>query len=352
MKRFTFLPLLFLCAFAFGQKQFVVQGGTAESFETLTEAIEAASAGDTIYIPGGGFTAPGTIEKQLHWRGVGHYPDSTTATGHTQITNALMFNTDCDGSTFEGIYFSSSIQFGTAVNEEVTDISIKYCRTGYIYLRYNADLSNGYPKLNFRLHGSVVTHLEGFGASNCLIENNLIFGQTRSFHYSIFNHNSFNYSDGYNRLIRYCSNCQFKNNVIGYSYGADQTYNCNFQNNVYQADYIPHNATSTNTGSGNIRNTGTTNLYTTITGEIRHFSYDNDYHLGTATGTDEDGNTDITLAGTATDGTNPGIYGGLGVKPYKEGAVPYSPHIRSVTIANEAVNGELDVKVTVAAQEK
>ncbi len=353
MKKITFLPLLFLCAFAFGQKQFVVQNVTAQAFDNLSDAYDAAVAGDTIYLPGGGFTAPNPIEKILHWRGVGHYPDSTSATGYSLITNWLTFNGDCDGSTFEGIFFQSSLQFGSDDNE-ATGIIMKRCRVGStLYLRSTTDISNGNPDLGFQLTESVIGAIDGRYGTNCSFEKNLLFGTINNFYRCRFNHNTFNTRDYNNYVLRYCDNCQFINNVFAYNYGLYYSSNCNFQNNLF-VGALPYNPTTSNfTGSNNLTNITPSPFYITKTfsPNIYSFAYENNYHLDpSATGTNEDGITGITIIGTATDGTNPGIYGTS--MPYKEGAVPYNPHIRLVDIDNEAVNGNLGVKITVAAQEK
>ena len=355
MKTLYLLPFLFLAITTFAQKQFVVQNGTAQTFETLVEAVDAASAGDTIYLPGGGFNFNSQIvDKQLHWRGVGHYPDSTLATGFTNVIcdgypYVLRFTKNASGSTFEGIYFQGSLQFGTVSNEEVTDVTIKYCRiTGSITLRYDINLSNGFPDLNFHLLQSVVGTMKGNSGRNCLIENNLIFGTCEYFHYSIFNHNTFAYSSYH---LSNSTNCRYTNNVFTYNPGLSGSSNCEFQNNTFNGG-LPYNPElSTFTGSGNLTGVNRDQVFKSITANLWTFDYPNDYHLNDIAGTNENGD-DVSILGIATDGTNPGIYGGAPIKQYKEGAVPYNPHVRTVDIANEAVNGELDVKITVAAQEK
>ncbi|WP_347839463.1 hypothetical protein [uncultured Draconibacterium sp.] len=352
MKKLYFLPFLFLAVTTFAQKQFVVQNGTTQTFNDLNAAIAAASAGDTLYLPGGGFNLdPATIDKTLHWRGVGHYPDSTAATGHTQITTYdVYFSGNCDNSTFEGIYFQHHVRFGSD-GDECTGVEIKRCRIGGIlYLRYTSDIGSGIPDLAFNLSECVTSSIDARNAMNIRTEKNLIFGSLNNFYQSLFNHNSLNPYASSNRIINYCTNCQFTNNVFNYSYGLYYSSNCNFENNTFQST-LPYNSiTSTFTGSGNIYNTGT-DIYENIVGNIYNFDYANDYHLKTeATGTDENGNTGVSIVGTATDGTNPGIYGTS--LPYKEGAVPYHPHIQTADIDNEAVGGNLGVQINVAAQER
>lgn len=350
MKKLYFLPLLFLAITGFAQKQIVVQNGTAQTFSDINAAITAAVAGDTIYIPGGGFTLSSTtIDKTLHWRGVGHYPDSTVATGFTTINSALTFTGNCDNSTFEGINFASSLVFGSTGNE-ATGIEMKHCRVqGNLSLRSSADISGGYPDLDFTLSECVTQAVLGNYGTNIRLEKNLVFGPLFTFYQCYFNHNNFCTSSSY--VLNSCTNCQFINNVFAYSQGQSGTSNCNFQNNIFQGGMFYDPVTSSHTGSGNIHSVAWQNVFTALTTSIYTFSYDNDYHLKTtSTGTTEDGTTGVSILGTATDGTNAGIYGTA--LPYKEGAVPYAPHIRTANIDNEAVSGNLGVQVTVAAQER
>lgn len=354
MKKFYFLPFLFLSIIGFAQKQFVVQNGTTRTFDDINVAVAAANAGDTIYLPGGGFNLdPATIDKTLHWRGVGHYPDSTAATGFTQITTYdVYFTGDCDNSTFEGIYFLHNVRFGSNDNE-CTGIAMKRCRVaGAIYMRSTTDISSGNPDLAFYLTECVTSSIVANYGMNVRVEKSMIFGTVNNFSLSYFNHNAINDYDNSSSydVINYCQNCQFTNNVFGYHYGLRGSANCNFENNIFTGA-MPYDATtSTFSGSGNLYNTGT-DIYTSIATNNYTFEYVNDYHLNaSATGTNEDGTTGISVIGTASDGTNAGVYGTS--LPYKEGAVPYSPHIQTATIDNQAVNGNLGVQIKVAAQER
>ncbi|HSK13334.1 MAG TPA: hypothetical protein VK907_08965, partial [Phnomibacter sp.] len=83
---------------------------------------------------------------------------------------------------------------------------------------------------------------------------------------------------------------------------------------------------------------GVTNLFIAQTGNA--FSEKDDYHL-TA-------NSPARNAGF--DGKDCGIYGGA--NPYKIGAVPMNPHIRSKEISAQTDGqGMLQIKATVVAQE-
>lgn len=336
MKKLVFLPLILITTIIYAQPRIVVQNGSATVFANINDAISAASAGDTIYLPGGGFgLSPATIDKTLHWVGVGHYPDSTSATNATRITSLLSFTGNCDNSTFEGIYFTSSLNFGSSDNDAM-NISIKRCRVAAtINMRAT---SADTVATNFTITESVVGTLQANYASNCLVEKSMIFGTVNAFYQSFFNYNDFNYSGSY--LFTSVNSCLFKNNVFSTSIGMRSTESCEFSYNLCAGTFPFNPETSTHTESNNITDVGGNNIYTTITSTNNIFYYDNDYHL-------QPGCPGI---GAAEDGTNIGIYGTS--LPYKEGAVPYYPHIRTVSIDNSASGGQLGVQITVAAQER
>ena len=57
------------------------------------------------------------------------------------------------------------------------------------------------------------------------------------------------------------------------------------------------------------------------------------------------------LHNAGTDGTDIGIYGGL--FPWKEGSVPFNPHIQTKTIGNITDgNGNLQINIKVKAQDQ
>ena len=71
---------------------------TANSFR---DAYDAASDGDTIYLPGIEYSPPSTFNKKLVVYGTGHHPTATEATGQT-IVNGLSLGSGAAGSHFEG----------------------------------------------------------------------------------------------------------------------------------------------------------------------------------------------------------------------------------------------------------
>ncbi|WP_372775461.1 hypothetical protein [Mangrovibacterium sp.] len=329
MKKNLFILLILVTISSFAQPRFIVQNGTTTVFSNINDAITNATAGDTLYLPGGGFAITNTtIDKTLHWVGVGHYPDSTAATGQTRITSGLSFTGNCDNSSFEGIEFVSSLTFGSNT-DEAENILIKRCRVrGELRLR---TVNTGNPDLNDQISECVLTVVHGNNAANCLIEKCIINRPIVSFYQSLFRYNSLNIYDYYNRSLQYIDGCQFHDNIFAYSTGHFSVTSCDFKDNLYSTGLPFDPTTSTNTASGNMINIGNENVYTEITGNFYDFKYDDNYHQ-------QGGGTD-TL----------GIYGAP--IPYKEGSVPFYPHVRIVSVDDSATEGQLGVKITVAAQD-
>lgn len=354
MKKIIILPFLFLGFLSWGQAQFVVQNAAkakTEVYNNINTAINSAESGDTLYLPGGGYTVTNaTIDKALHWVGHGHYPDSTKATMQTRITTSLYFTGNCDNSSFEGILFTSYLNFGSA-DDEAINIKLKRCRVmNTLSLRATENIDNGNPDLNFQISECVLASVNAKYGMNCLVEKSLIFSYIDNFVQSNFDHNSINVngSSTYNySAVRKASSCSFSNNAFGLKGNLDGSSSITLTNNIY-AEGLP--SSSEFTTSENMYNVGTANIYTTITGNVYSFDYDNDYHLNTAaTGTREsDSTTGISILGTAGDGTNAGVYGTTA--PYK--TIPYYPHINTATIASEAVNGQLGVNIGAQAQSR
>ncbi|AHW61731.1 hypothetical protein SAMN05444285_10984 [Draconibacterium orientale] len=351
MKKIIILPFLFLATLSWGQAQFVVQNGTkTEVYNNINTAITNAVAGDTLYIPGGGFTITNTtIDKTLHWVGHGHYPSETGATMQTRINSALNFTGNCDNSSFEGIFFTSEVSFGSADNE-AENILMKRCRVlSNLSLR---TVTTGNPDLNFQISECVLYTLFGNYGINCLIEKSLIFNRIHYFVQSQFSHNSINVSSS-NRVIYLCTSCIFVDNVFGYEGGLYNSFSCVINNNVFAGSlpFTPVTDINGNDGFNNIYNVGSANVYSDVSQSVNPytFAYENDYTLkGGSTGTDQSGASGISISGTATDGTNAGIYGTA--TPYK--TIPYYPHINTANIATQAVNNELGIDINAEAQSR
>ena len=91
---------------------------TARFFGNLQTAIDSAWVGSTIYLPAilGDYTTSGfTVNKKLFIYGVGHYPDSTKATGRTVISGNVTISQGADSGSISGLHITGNVTF-TSVN--------------------------------------------------------------------------------------------------------------------------------------------------------------------------------------------------------------------------------------------
>jgi len=314
--------------------------GTPSFYTNLNTAITAATNGDTIYLPGGAIspTTQINVSKSLHFVGAGHYPDSTLATGVTWI-NDMRFTTGASGGSVEGIDFDI-LTIAYSSNQIINGFTVKRCAIDNFYIgndavstiegiivtdnlfRTSVTIKSGYP--NILVSRNVFAYM-GSAAASCtglLLKNNIIYAY---------------YANGLSDM----SGCTLENNIIiSVSSSAVSnlnvgSFNCQYINNLF----IP-NVTSwnTNTNTNNLLGQTLATTFVNVTGLT--FSYANNYHLlGTSPGVNY-----------GTDGTDVGIYGTS--TPFKDGAVPFNPHIMSKSISsNLTPAGILNVNVTVSAQD-
>lgn len=315
--------------------------GVPTFYTNLSTAITAAVNGDTLYLPGGTLSPSGiiTVSKSLHFVGMGHYPDSTVATGVTVI-NDLRFITGASAGSIEGCKINS-LRIGNVANQTINGFLVKRCTIGNFYLGSDnvstfesivltdnvftdyVNIKDGYP--NILISRNIFAFMGSGGNFYCqglLLKNNIIY----SYYGSVLN--DFNGCVLENNIIISVSSSSFNNMTLG-------SYNCQYIKNLF----IP-NVTSwgTNTNTNNILNQTVANTFVNAPGVT--FSYSHNYHLLPASPGKNYG----------TDGTDVGIYGTT--TPYKDGAVPFNPHIMSKNISSDLTPaGILNVNVTVSAQD-
>ncbi|MGC9332440.1 MAG: hypothetical protein ACP5DZ_11300 [Bacteroidales bacterium] len=310
----------------------VFTGNTA-----FADAYALAENGDTLYLSGGGFTAPAGFEKGLKIFGAGIHPDSTAATYITQISGIVDIKNGADGLYFEGI------QFAHYINENyshvVNDVSFVRCK-----FDSNVDFGNGGTpstlRTNYAFIQSVfVNRLDLDGVTNSLITN-CIFNE-RLYHSSsnsiknssfLYSPSSASYDIITNSNTNVISNCIFHTITPYLIDGASNT----VQNCVTQ--HATPGFGSTPIDVNNYKEIDLSTVFISLPTEP--FSFDDNYHLTSSAET--------TYLGD--DGTQAGVYGGL--FPLKEGFVPQNPHISTKTISSGTdSNGFLNVDVEVNAQD-
>lgn len=330
------LALTFSLSIVYGQHSFVVQNGTTAVYENITDAYDAANNGDTLYLPGGVFTPPGTIEKGLTWIGAGCHPDSTAATYFTQLNGNITFNGDCDDMSLTGIYFSGSMRLGSADGNHNENVSINKCYiNSTLTLKWTMDTVD----IGFKLVNSIIYNkIFANNASNCLIISNTIRYNLNRFHQSEISNNIFLGSGSALDPLLDNLNCLIKNNIFTHAYWNYNTSSgCTYKNNIFTYNQLfPF---GDNTGENNIVDTGNDGLFILSSGAT---VWENDYHLDTI------GVAGMQGIGAGTDGKNIGIYGGN--YPWGDGMIPVNPHITAVSVELESDNGILPVEIKVGAQ--
>ena len=212
------IGILFLCQlYVSGQTNQItlVHNNTSAFFNNLTPALAAAANGDTIYLPGGGIPASSTIiiNKLLTIVGAGHYPDSTSATYQTLLTDIYIVS-GADGGSISGIK-CNSITFGTTPSDQnVNNYSIERCYIGY--LRPSQDASG--TSQNILISENIIAgiahyNFQAYEFSSVLFEKNIFFRDVFYQYAGMFNNNIF-YITGNNETHFPGYNSIYVNSII------------------------------------------------------------------------------------------------------------------------------------------
>ena len=131
LKKQVLTVLLAIMGFVAAQAQqisVVSTNGTTHLFSTLQEAIEGASSGSVIYLPGGVFPISSDVKitKKLTIMGIGHKIDGDNIDGTTTINGHLYFNQGSDGSAVIGCRVPNG-QIIIGEDGVVNNVLIKLC---------------------------------------------------------------------------------------------------------------------------------------------------------------------------------------------------------------------------------
>lgn len=307
------------------------------NFQPFLLAYAAAVDGDTIYVGGGNYDVPGTIDKKLTIYGAGHYPSATTETQLTLFNNQITLGDNADNSHYEGINFASYVYL--ADNTAVNNVTFKRC------LFQNPFVAGGSSSENYAMNNVFVENvfrstIDLSHLRSAQFYNNMIFGTISNATNHVFINNIFMayqigyWNDGW--TIYYANGCVFNNNIFCRNSSQLCTNGTNvWNNNIFHVD--------PSLGLNPIvQNTVIMDPTTVFVNYIANsnFSYTQDYHL-TATA----------LTHLGTDGTQRGVYGGV-TSQFKEEAIPVNPHISSAVISPQSNNGQINVNIQVQAQSR
>lgn len=350
------IPLLYNAELNAQQVIAVQNGNNTLLYNNLDTAIQYAQNGDTIYLPGGGFSLAVPISKRLYLIGVGHNPDSTKATNYTLISNDIYILSNASLGSLTGIKCDGALRFGNSqANQNVNNYQVSRCYfQGGIQLGFS-DSSNA--KNNVFYENIIPTLVDLHYSVTNAFYNNIFelvknIGSNNIFRNNIFNMSAnINYSDGYfwygcNTSFVNAINSTFENNVFrgrllssgGYN---DQFRNCVFKNNLFAQGNQCGAAYPSCTGCmdfNSVLNQPDSTIFINYPAG-QNFQYSLNYQLkSTSLGKN-----------SGSDGTDIGIYGGS--SPWKEGGIPFNPHIssKSIETQNDA-NGNIRIRIKVKAQ--
>ncbi len=328
---------------AISQNLIAVQNGNTPSFyQQVDSAIVHSQNGDTIFVPGGTWNISQQINKRIHFIGVGHNPDSTTATFQTKFNGHFSLTGGASNGSITGVYFVYIIG---AYSDAISYYQISRCNISAVSLNQYCNNFTFYENI-FR---DVIINNSGTnGIANCSFFNNIFNcyfgnGTQATFVNSVFRNNIFCYNSTYGEGGSWTFSisaqyCQFENNIFaGTTWNLQACNNSTFINNLFteNIDCVP----GTNVGSNCITNQPLSSIFINLI-SLNPFDYQNNYHLQpTCPGKN-----------AGTDGTDLGIYGGS--SPWKDGSVPFNPHIQIKQISGTTnSSGNLPVNIKVSAQD-
>lgn len=302
------------------QKLFSVNHqGVSSFFQTLPEAYAASVDGDTIYIPGGTFGGL-SMFKSLALIGVGHDPDSTPATGYSELAY-LEIGYNAHNSLITGLKFTNNFSVYGNNNNNVK-ISRCFVPNGITF-----SANSSFWTISESYLGNSYNY--GYTLNNFILTNNVIVYWGTQLNQSEISHNIFpSGNSGFS-----ANQSLIKSNVFDPVSGI-QCDNCHWVNNLNNG-VNGLNGTNGNTGSGNyLDDIPLESVFADF--NTNNSFYQNDYHIVNTNYVDID-NSPI------------GLYGGF--YPWKEGSLPFNPHIQSKIVAPTVnAQGNLNVQVQAAAQ--
>ncbi len=310
----------------------VINGG---QFTNLQTAIDAATAGDTIYVHGSPNTYGDiTLNKRLTLVGAGYYLTGTVNNFPSMVTNlyldTIQFFNGASGSKIIGIACNGSITHNWPYSYFPSNIFISRC-----YTASTVSLFNNFIIENSLLGGISIRTQNGVVRNNILgvIDGTSQIGTIASG--VIFDHNIFNGSYSISNI----SYATFTNNIFFFCGVASSSWS-NVNNCIFTKNMTFDNLSSTlpfgsNTGSGNIATTMPT------------YQFNNTLTVGNSTPWTVNWTLKATSSGknAATDGTDIGIYGGSYPMKNLTGASNLIPQMTLMNISNTSIplNGTLNV---------
>ena len=224
----TAIAVLLAVASATAQQIAVVsESGETSLYQTLPEAIQGASAGSVVYLPGGGFSISDDVKitKKLTIIGIGHKSTNDNVDGTTIISGNIFFNGGSEGSAIMGCYVSGKVCIGHD-NAAVNNILVKCCNVNAIDSRANS--LNTVVIQNYMRNNSAIRGV------NSIINNNIMHSLREVYSSTICN----NIVTYYDHTDYYCAfsmiyDSNIYNNIFLEPCNVPAGTNCQINNNMF-----------------------------------------------------------------------------------------------------------------------
>ena len=207
----TALAVLLGLATATAQQISVVNGGSTTLYQNLPAAIEGASPGSVIYLPGGGFPLPDSVKitKKLTIIGIGHKSTNDNVDGFTNIAGNVFFNGGSDGSAIMGCLITGTVAIGhdgTSVN----NVLVKRCNVNAVDSRANCE--------NIVVSQNYIRNPSPIRGCGSLVTNNVLHSlydmNSSTICYNIFRGTNGGSGGGYPNSIHNVDNSNLYNNIF------------------------------------------------------------------------------------------------------------------------------------------
>lgn len=213
MKKKLFLvcmSLVWTVALMAQQIAVVSASGTTHVYKTFQAAIEGASAGSVIYLPGGGFPIADDVKitKKLTIIGIGHKIKTENPDGYTTVSGNLFFDQGSDGSALMGCYVTGNVNIASGVDDvlircnNINQVNVGGSCSGtninQNYIRNVTSCNGASVRFTNNVAHSIYQLNDGF-ISNNIITNACGWGSNSVYH-----------------AIRYCDRTSITNNIILY----------------------------------------------------------------------------------------------------------------------------------------
>ncbi len=305
----------------------VSESGSTDVYQTLTEAIEGASNGSVIYLPGGGFQIHDSVKitKRLCFIGIGHKAKTENVDGNTVISGNLFFNVGSSGSSVMGCYISGNVNIGA--DGAVNNVLVKICNLNAVDVKNN--LCSGTLINQNYIRSRVI-----FNGAQAKVSNNIL--------HSIDNLNG---GEVKNNIIT--SYTHYGTANIGYNQSSYDIIirgtNCIIANNIFFSNQTPLHGSASITSNNMFNNRDWGDDPINIGGADWNTVFTK-YNNGAITPASE-----FKFTKDYQQYSDCGIYGGDG---FSDGQLPPVPFIVSKSIPEQTdASGKLNIKIRVKAGE-